>query len=231
MIVRWFFLSILLCWTLVFLVFPGADDHPELTEKYINWLEKDVFYLITSKEKSTFFELENDRQRDLFIREFWRQRDPSPGIPRNEFREEHYRRLAVVERLFSRGTSKPGWRTDRGRIYIILGPPINRQYFDHPDIYPIELWYYQGSKSGRIAPFFHVMFYKKYGSGDFILYDPHNDGPNILSPETSEIPWDRAGFSLMRKQVFSGVRQKIRPLEALFMGSCTRSLPTSLRLH
>lgn len=188
--VRWFFLSILLCGALVFLAFPGAEDRPELTEKYKNWLEKDVYYIITSKEKSGFLQLENDRQRDLFIREFWRQRDPSPGTPRNEFREEHYRRLAVAERLFSRGTSRPGWRTDRGRIYVILGPPINRQYFDHPDIYPIELWYYQGRKSDQIAPFFHVMFYKKFGSGDFILYDPLTDGPNILSPETSDIPWD-----------------------------------------
>jgi GWxTD domain-containing protein len=186
---RCFFLSILLYSVLAFHVFPGAEERPVLTEKYKNWLEKDVFYIITSKEKSAFRQLESDRQRDLFIREFWRQRDPSPGTPRNEFREEHYRRLAVAGRLFSRGTSKPGWRTDRGRIYIILGPPINRQHFDHPDIYPIELWYYQGRKSDRIAPFFHVMFYKKFGGGDFILYDPMNDGPNVLSPETSEIPW------------------------------------------
>lgn len=188
--VRWFFLSLLFCGTLTVFAFHGTEDRPELTEKYKDWLEKDVFYLITSREKSGFFKLENDRQRDLFIREFWRQRDPSPGTPRNEFREEHYRRLAVADRLFSRGTSKPGWRTDRGRIYIILGPPVNRQYFDHPDIYPIELWYYQGAKSDRIAPFFHVMFVKKFGSGDFVLYDPLVDGPNILSPETSEIPWD-----------------------------------------
>ncbi|HUU51696.1 MAG TPA: GWxTD domain-containing protein [Candidatus Heimdallarchaeota archaeon] len=190
MIMRWLILSIFFCQALVFPVFPGAEDNPEFTQKYKDWLEKDVFYIITPKEKSAFLQLENDRQRDLFIREFWRQRDPSPGTPRSEFREEHYRRLAVAERLFSRGTSKPGWKTDRGRIYIILGPPINRQRFDNPDIYPIELWYYQGAKLQRIEPFFYVMFYKKFGVGDFILYDPLTDGPNILSPETSEIPWD-----------------------------------------
>jgi len=187
--VRWLFLSIFLCQILAFPFFPGIDGHPDLTQKYKDWLKKDVFYIITSNEKSAFLELENDRQRDLFIREFWRHRDPSPGTPRNEFREEHYRRLAVADRLFSRGTSKPGWRTDRGRIYIILGPPVNRQFFDNSDIYPIELWYYQGIKSRRIEPFFHVMFYKKLGGGDFILYDPLTDGPNILSPETSDIPW------------------------------------------
>jgi GWxTD domain-containing protein len=183
-------LFIFLCCNFIVYVVSGAEDRPALSEKYKNWLEKDVFYIITSKERSAFFQLENDRQRDLFIREFWRQRDPSPGTPQNEFREEHYRRLAVAERLFSRGTSKPGWRTDRGRIYIILGPPINRQYFDHPDIYPIELWYYQGRMLDPIAPFFHVMFYKKFGGGDFVLYDPLTDGPNILSHETSDIPWD-----------------------------------------
>ncbi|MGD8539750.1 MAG: GWxTD domain-containing protein [Candidatus Aminicenantes bacterium] len=187
---RWLLLSVLLCWALVFFVVPGTEDRPALSEKYNNWLEKDVYYIITSKERSAFLQLENDRQRDLFIREFWHQRDPSPGTPQNEFREEHYRRLAVAERLFSCGAIKPGWRTDRGRIYIILGPPIDRQCFDHPDIYPIELWYYQGKRSDAIAPFFHVMFYKKLGAGDFILYDPLTDGPNILSPETSDIPWD-----------------------------------------
>jgi len=188
--VRRLSLLLFLCCHVVFYVISGTEDRPPLTEKYRNWLERDVFFIITSKERSAFFQMENDRQRDLFIREFWRQRDPSPGTPRNEFKEEHYRRLAVAERLFSRGTSKPGWRTDRGRIYIILGPPIHRQYFDHPDIYPIELWYYQGGKSDSVAPFFHVMFYKKFGGGDFILYDPLTDGPNILSHETSDIPWD-----------------------------------------
>ncbi|MCK4931099.1 MAG: GWxTD domain-containing protein [Candidatus Aminicenantes bacterium] len=185
-----FVLSIFLCLAFSFSVFLGTEDQPKLSQKYKDWLEKDVFYIITSKEKSAFKQLENDRQRDFFIREFWRHRDPSPGTPRNEFREEHYRRLAVADRLFSRGTNKPGWKTDRGRIYIILGPPINRQYFNHPDIYPIELWYYQGMKSRRLEPFFHVMFYKKFGGGDFILYDPLTDGPNILSPKTTEIPWD-----------------------------------------
>ncbi len=190
MLLRWCILSVFLCQVLAFPAFAEAGDHPELSQKYKDWLEKDVFYIITSKEKSAFLQLENDRQRDLFIREFWRHRDPSPGTPRNEFKEEHYYRLAVADRLFSRGTNKPGWRTDRGRIYIILGPPINRQQFESPDIYPIELWYYQGAKLSGIEPFFHVMFYKKYGSGDFVLYDPLRDGANILSPETSDIPWN-----------------------------------------
>lgn len=188
--VRCFFLSFVLCLTLVFSSFIRAEDPPELNQKYKEWLEREVSYIITSKERSAFLQLENDRQRDLFIREFWRHRDPSVGTARNEFREEHYRRLAIADRLFGRGTSKPGWKTDRGRIFILLGPPINRQHFDSPDIYPIELWYYQGSQSSSLEPFFHILFYKKYGSGDFILYDPLRDGANVLSPETSDIPWD-----------------------------------------
>jgi GWxTD domain-containing protein len=190
MFVRILILFFLLSLTLDFFVVPGIEGQLELSQKYKDWLEKEVFYIITSKEKSAFRQLENDRQRDLFIREFWRHRDPSPGTPRNEFREEHYRRLSAADKLFSRGTSKPGWKTDRGRIYIILGPPINRQYFEHPDIYPIELWYYQGIRTRSLEPYFHIMFFKKFGSGDFIIYDPLTDGPNILSPETSQIPWD-----------------------------------------
>lgn len=176
--------------TLEFPAILAAENQPGPSQKYNDWLEKEVLYIITAKEKSAFKELESDKQRELFIREFWRQRDPSPGTPRNEFKEEHYRRLAAADKSFGRGTHKPGWRTDRGRIYIILGPPISRQYFEHPDIYPIELWYYQGSHSHSLEPYFQVMFYKKFGSGDYVLYNPLTDGANILSPETSQIPWD-----------------------------------------
>ena len=95
----------------------------DLPPKYRSWLSEEVVYIITEKEKSAFLQLESDRERDLFIGAFWRQRDPAPETPENEFQVEHYRRIHDANKSFGRGTSKPGWKTDRGRISIILGKP------------------------------------------------------------------------------------------------------------
>ena len=173
----------------LFLILPasfGAEKKIKLPPKYKKWLEQEVVYIITSKEEKAFKQLEADKQRGLFIEEFWRQRDPTPGTSRNEFREEHYRRIEYVNKWFGRGTSKPGWKTERGRIYIILGEPIYRDQFHNSQyIYPTELWFYQGNVSQGLEPFFYIVFYKRWGSGDFILYSPQLDGPHSLVPLTS----------------------------------------------
>jgi GWxTD domain-containing protein len=173
----------------LFLILPasfGAEKKIKLPPKYKKWLEQEVVYIMTSKEEKAFKQLETDKQRDLFIEEFWRQRDPTPGTSRNEFREEHYRRIEYANKWFGRGTSKPGWKTERGRIYIILGEPIYRDQFHNSQyIYPTELWFYQGNVSQGLEPLFYIVFYKRWGSGDFILYSPQIDGPQSLVPLTS----------------------------------------------
>jgi GWxTD domain-containing protein len=173
----------------LFLILPvsfGAEKKIKLPPKYKKWLEQEVAYIMTSKEENAFKQLETDKQRDLFIEEFWRQRDPTPGTSRNEFREEHYRRIEYANKWFGRGTSKPGWKTERGRIYIILGEPIYRDQFHNSQyIYPTELWFYQGNVSQGLEPLFYIVFYKRWGSGDFILYSPQLDGPHSLVPLTS----------------------------------------------
>lgn len=108
---------------LILLTFLHARQNSKIPEKYKKWLEQEVIYIITSKEEKAFKQLETDKQRDLFIEEFWRQRDPVISTPQNEFRDEHYRRIEYASKRFKRGSSKPGWKTDRGRIYIILGDP------------------------------------------------------------------------------------------------------------
>lgn len=169
--------------SLVFSAFLYAEKNLNLPQKYKKWLEEEVVYIITSKEEKVFRQLETDKQRDLFMEEFWRQRDPTPGTSRNEFREEHYRRIEYANRWFGRGTPKPGWRTERGRIYIILGEPVYRDRFANSlYIYPTELWFYQGNVSQGLEPFFYIVFYKRWGSGDFILYSPQTDGPQSLVP-------------------------------------------------
>jgi GWxTD domain-containing protein len=92
-----------------------------LETPYRKWLDQDVVYIISKEERFTFTNLRSDEERQHFIEQFWLLRDPTPGTPENEFREEYYRRLAFVERFAYQGT--PGWKTDRGRAYIAFGPP------------------------------------------------------------------------------------------------------------
>src|SRR4030065_1386424 len=105
-------------------------SNPKMPESYRLWLDEEVVYIITSKERDVFRKLETDKERDIFIEAFWKHRDPTPGTPRNELKEEHFRRLSYAKEYYGRGTPRPGWMTDRGRIYIILGPPQNIATFD-----------------------------------------------------------------------------------------------------
>src|SRR5208337_2223294 len=92
----------------------------ELSKTYRKWLDEDVRWIITDEEKSAFMQLSNDEERDQFIEAFWQRRDPTPDTEENEFKEEHYRRIAYANEHFAAGI--PGWKTDRGRTYIVFGP-------------------------------------------------------------------------------------------------------------
>jgi len=91
----------------------------ELKGVYKKWLDEDVVWIITDDERATFKQLSNDEERDQFIEAFWQRRDPTPDTEENEFKEEHYRRIAYANEHFAAGI--PGWKSDRGRIYIIYG--------------------------------------------------------------------------------------------------------------
>src|SRR6185437_10769778 len=93
----------------------------ELETPYRKWLNEDVAYIITDEERSAFKRLQTDEEREQFIENFWLRRDPSADTVENEFKEEHYRRIAYANEHFASGI--PGWKTDRGRIYIVNGPP------------------------------------------------------------------------------------------------------------
>ena len=90
----------------------------ELKGAYKTWLDQDVACIISDEERKAFKKLSNDEERDAFIEQFWLRRNPNPDSPDNEFREEHYRRIAYANEHFAAG--KPGWKTDRGHIYISL---------------------------------------------------------------------------------------------------------------
>ncbi|HEX6805606.1 MAG TPA: GWxTD domain-containing protein [Terriglobales bacterium] len=93
----------------------------ELKDPYKTWLNQDVAYIITDQERKAFLELSNDEERDKFIEAFWDRRNPNPDSEDNEFKDEHYRRIEYANEHFAAGI--PGWKTDRGRIYIVFGPP------------------------------------------------------------------------------------------------------------
>jgi GWxTD domain-containing protein len=93
----------------------------ELSKVYRKWLDEDVIYIITDEERQAFKQLSNDEERDNFIEAFWQRRDPTPDTEENEYKEEHYQRIAYANEHFAAGV--PGWKTDRGRIYIMYGKP------------------------------------------------------------------------------------------------------------
>ena len=127
----------------------------ELKGPYKTWLNEEVPYIISDEERKAFMSLSNDEEREAFIENFWLRRNPNPDSPENEFREEHYRRIAYANEHFAAG--KPGWKTDRGRIYIMWGPPDSID--SHPSggmyerpmeegggetsTFPFEVWHYR----------------------------------------------------------------------------------------
>jgi len=163
----------------------------KIPPNYKKWLEEEVVYIILPREKEVLFQLQTDRERDLFIEAFWKQRDPTPGTPENEFKQEHYRRINYVNHFFGRGTPKAGWKTDRGRIYIILGEPNDIQRFEgKTQIYPSEIWFYQGKTEIGLPAGFHLVFFQKGFTGEYKLYSPANNGPQALMTSYYGDPMD-----------------------------------------
>ena len=159
----------------------GSPSKVVLPERYKKWLDEDVVYIIARREREVFLQLQTDRERDIFVEAFWKQRDPTPGTPKNEAEEEHRQRLAYANKFYGRSTPLPGWRTDRGRMYIILGPPRNIEQYDSVNgVYPTEIWFYLGDPDLGLPTAFNLIFFKKEGSGDYILYSPTEHGPRSL---------------------------------------------------
>jgi len=127
----------------------------ELHGSYKKWVDEDVHWIITDQELKAFKSLSNDEERDSFIEAFWQRRNPNPDSPENEYREEHYRRIAYANEHFAAG--KPGWKTDRGMIYIKYGKPDDIEshpsggMYDRPmaegggqtSTFPFEIWHYR----------------------------------------------------------------------------------------
>ncbi len=158
----------------------------DLRPQYQEWLNL-VAYIIMPQEKDVFLRLTSDIDRDIFIQSFWKQRDPTPGTPENEYRDEIQKRFAYVNKEFSKDTPRPGWMTDRGRIYMILGPPQYRESITLPELQPCELWTYYGDISKGLPNYFGLIFFRRGGSGEYKLYSPALDGPKSLIIRTPSL--------------------------------------------
>ncbi len=173
---------------------PRGDDSNRRQEErenyYKKWLDQDVTYIITDEERAVFEQLSTAEERDQFIEQFWLRRDPNPETSENEFKVEHYRRLAYANDHFSVGA--PGWKTDQGRIYIINGPPDTIETHDQGEqyyrpstegggvttTYAWQLWYYRHIDG--LGDGIEVEFYDKTLSGHYELVRDEMDKDAML---------------------------------------------------
>ncbi len=187
----------------------------ELSGTYKKWLNQDVVYIITPEEKAAFKALSNDEERDQFIEQFWLRRDPTPDTPENEYKEEHYRRIAYANEHFAAGI--PGWKTDRGRTYIIWGPPD--QIEAHPSggtyerpmeegggetsTFPFETWRYRYLEG--VGQDVNLEFVDTCMCGDYHLTsDPNEKDALLHTPGGGQTLYEQMGLSTQAQRIAQG---------------------------
>jgi GWxTD domain-containing protein len=167
----------------------------ELESPYKKWLDEDVGYIITVEERQSFKRLSTDDERENFIESFWLRRDPTPDTMENEFKEEHYRRIAYANDRFPSGI--PGWKTDRGRIYITFGPPDEIDShpsggtYDRPEdegggstsTFPFEIWRYRYIEGEGLGTNVEIEFVDTTMTGEYhITMDPTEKDALLMVP-------------------------------------------------
>jgi GWxTD domain-containing protein len=172
----------------------------ELDTPYKQWLNEDVVYIISPEERQAFLQLETNEEREQFIEQFWLRRSSNPDLPDNDFKEEHYRRIAYTNEHFASGI--PGWKTDRGRMYIMWGPA------DEVDSHPTGGTYdrpmEEGGGSTSTYPWETWRYRYMEGIGENVIWefvDPSGSGEYRLTMDPSEkdalLHVPGAGLSLM----------------------------------
>lgn len=163
-----------------------------LTASEKAWMDE-VDGIISDYERNGFLSLKNAEDREKFIQGFWEDRDPTPGTKRNEFQEEYEERWKYVKENFNREGSTPAWKTDRGRVWLVLGKPRFRERIPEEQyLVPIEFWQYIGVKEYGLPESFYVLFYQRDGVGPYRLYSPAADGPESLVKQLAGLE-DAAG--------------------------------------
>jgi GWxTD domain-containing protein len=155
---------------------PAPRARPAAADPYTLWVSEDVAYIITNDERDAFKRLQSDAEREHFIEQFWLRRDPTPSTVENEFKREHYRRIAYTNENFA--SSVPGWKTDRGRIYITYGPPDAKKsqastFGPHTSVTEQWLYYYLDGVRKNVW----IDFVDADGTGEYRL----TDGPAAIA--------------------------------------------------
>lgn len=163
----------------------AAQDALPLSDPHRKWLEEEVIYIISDREKDAFGQLQSEAEREAFIEAFWRRRDPEPLTPENEFRTAHYERIAYANSRLGGETAIPGWMTDRGRMWIQLGEPDERETFAAvPGLYPAELWFYL-QRDEFLLPALYILFFQEHNAGPYVQFNHLIHQPEELMPAQS----------------------------------------------
>jgi GWxTD domain-containing protein len=203
----------------------------ELDTPYKTWLNEDVIYIISPEERQAFLQLETNEEREQFIEAFWLRRSSNPDLPENDFKEEHYRRIAYANEHFASGV--PGWKTDRGRIYIIWGKPDEIEShptggtYDRPmeegggstTTYAWERWRYRYLEG--IQENVELEFVDPSGSGEYHLtMDPGEKDALLHVPG--------AGLSLMEQMGMASKADRFTRSDGMTMPTTLGGTPASL---
>jgi GWxTD domain-containing protein len=202
----------------------------ELETPYKKWLNEDVVYIITDEEKKAFKSFSTDEERQQFIEQFWLRRDPTPDTEENEFKEEHYRRIAYANDRFPSGI--PGWKTDRGRIYITFGPPDEIE--SHPSGGTYERPFEEGGGTTSTYPFEQWRYRYIDGIGNNIIIefvDTTMSGEYHMTMDPSEkdallyVPG--AGLTMMEQMGMASKTDRFNRTDGTHLGTGGDPLPVS----
>ena len=203
----------------------------ELESPYKKWMSEDVAYIISDEERKAFKQLNTDEERQNFVEEFWLRRDPTPDTEENEFKEEHYRRIAYANEHYASGI--PGWKTDRGRIYIVYGPPDEIE--SHPSggtyerpmeegggetsTYPFEDWRYRYIEG--IGTNVMIEFVDTTMSGEYhMTMDPSEKDALLYVPG--------AGLTMYEQMGMACKTQRFQRTDGTHLGTGGMPLPESM---
>ena len=208
-----------------------AQLRKELETPYRKWLNEDVAWIITDEEKAAFKRLQTDEEREQFIENFWLRRDPTPDTVENEFKEEHYRRIAYANERFASGI--PGWKTDRGQIYIKYGPPdeiddhSSGGFYERPpeegggetSTFPFQIWRYRYLDG--IGNNVMIEFVDTTMSGEFrMTMDPSEKDALLYVPG--------AGLTMMEQMGLSDKTQRFNNTDGTHLGQAFGGTPESM---
>ena len=203
----------------------------ELETPFRKWLNEDVTYIITDEERTTWKRLATDEEREQFIEQFWLRRDPSPDTQENEYKEEHYRRIAYTNERYASGI--PGWKSDRGRIYITFGPPDELE--DHPSggtyerpieegggttsTYPFQKWRYRWIEG--VGQDINIEFVDTTMTGEFrMTMDPSEKDALMMVPG--------AGLTLYEQMGLSSKNDRFSRTDGTRLGTGNQAMPMKM---